>query len=292
MDRVLAVAVLGGTTLVSSAILFQSPVPANAQQFAAPKATAGAEQDLATLPPVPKGRSTILGGEIRNVDPVMDRFTLMIYGQKPMKILFDERTQVFRDGAKLPLRELAACDHASVQTTLDGTRVFAISIHMLSTSPEGDYQGKVVSYNPSTGQLTLAGGPGGGRFKLLVQKDTAFSREGQAALSPSQPGVLDLAAGTLLSAKFESGKPGQGVATHITILATPGSVFVFSGEVSSLDMHVGTLVLTDPRDQKTYRISFDAARTPESEALRVGQHVRVSTEYDGTRYAATRISSY
>ena len=29
-----------------------------------------------------------------------DQFSLRIYGQRPMKILFDERTQVYRDGVK------------------------------------------------------------------------------------------------------------------------------------------------------------------------------------------------
>ena len=93
------------------------------------------------MPPLPSGKSTILGGAIRDVDPVLDRFTLRIVGEKPIKILFDERTQIFQDGKKVPLRDLKPADHASVQTILDGTNVFALSVHVLSKSPEGDYQG-------------------------------------------------------------------------------------------------------------------------------------------------------
>ena len=36
-----------------------------------------------------------------------------------MKILFDERTQVYRDGVRIPLRDLRPEDHASVQTILE-----------------------------------------------------------------------------------------------------------------------------------------------------------------------------
>src|ERR1035437_1775166 len=62
--------------------------------------------DLAALPPPPRGRSTVEGGTIRSVDPVRDQLTLNVYGTKPMKILFDERTQVYRDGVKTPLSDL------------------------------------------------------------------------------------------------------------------------------------------------------------------------------------------
>ena len=101
-----------------------------------------------SLPPIPRGKTTILGGEIRNFDPVRDQFSLQIYGQRPMKILFDERTQVYRDGVKDSSARLGPEDHASVQTILDGENVFAVSIHILSGSPEGECEGRVLRYNP------------------------------------------------------------------------------------------------------------------------------------------------
>src|ERR1700744_6157210 len=76
--------------------------------------------DLPAVPALPMGRSTALGGEIQDIDPVLDRFTLRIYGQKPARIFFDERTQLFLDGKKILLRELHPTEHASVQTMLDG----------------------------------------------------------------------------------------------------------------------------------------------------------------------------
>ncbi len=80
------------------------PTPTNpaATPPAASSAAAGTDM-TSVVPPAPKGKSTILGGEIRFVDPVRDELLLKAYGQKPIKILFDERTQVFKDGKRIPL---------------------------------------------------------------------------------------------------------------------------------------------------------------------------------------------
>ena len=49
---------------------------------------------LPDFPAIPKGKSTVVGGAIRDVDGVRDQLTLNIFGARPMKVLFDERTQV------------------------------------------------------------------------------------------------------------------------------------------------------------------------------------------------------
>src|SRR5580658_8877449 len=85
---------------------------------------------LPDLPPMPRGKSTVIGGAIREVDRVRDQFTLNVFGGRALKVLFDERTKVYRDGIKSSIRDLHAGDHVSVETVLDGTTVFARSIHM------------------------------------------------------------------------------------------------------------------------------------------------------------------
>src|SRR5579885_3815029 len=47
---------------------------AAARQFASN--TDGTSGDLPSLPPAPRGKSTVIGGSIRDVDPVLDRLTL------------------------------------------------------------------------------------------------------------------------------------------------------------------------------------------------------------------------
>jgi hypothetical protein len=242
-----------------------------------------------TLPPSPKGKSTILGGEIRFVDPVKDEILLKAYGQKPVKILFDERTQVFRDGKRIPLLSLHTTDHASIQTTLDGDNIFALSIHILSRAPEGDYQGKVVTYDPGTTELTLNSVVSQQPLKLLVPHDTPIVREGQSAFTAQHPGAADLVHGALVSLKFESDNRGRGIATKISVLAVPGADFVFIGNISSLDLHAGHLVVTDPRDDSTYEITFDA-RISSNENLHEGDHAIVKATFDGNNYVASSIT--
>jgi hypothetical protein len=288
MERFLAAMMLSGVAIAQMSVPGpQSGQIAGPQSGLKSESTAG---DLATLPPAPKGKSTILGGEIQSVDPVRDQFTLKVFGQRPVKILFDERTQVFLDGKSVRLRDLRSHDHVSVQTVLDGTDVFALSIHMLSRSPEGEYQGHVLNYNPETRELTVSAVISREPIKLLLPMNTPFVREGHATFSSANAGPSDLVKGALISVKFESDSHGRGVATQIAILATPGSAFVFNGNLSSLDMHSGLLVLVDPRDEKTYEIFFDSSRFPTSQNLHPGDHVMVTASFDGTRYVASAIT--
>jgi hypothetical protein len=284
MNRFFAALVLGGVGLTLAPA-------APAQSETQPSAVKSDSPDLPSLPPIPQGKSTIIGGEIRNVDPVLDRFTLKVFGQKSIKILYDSRTQVFRDGKRVPLRDLHPEAHASIQTILDGGNVFALSIHMLSQTPEGDLQGHILSYNAGTRELTVSSSSSREPIRLLVRADTNVVRQGQTAFTSEPSGDSDLVSGALVAVVFQSDKQGHGVASHITVLARPGSSFVFSGAITSLDVHAGLLVVVDPRDDKNYQINFDSTRIPGSENLRSGDHVRVTASFDGTVYTAVDIVS-
>jgi hypothetical protein len=242
-----------------------------------------------SLPPMPGGRSTVIGGEIRDVDPVRDQFTLKVFDGKSMKVLFDARTQVYRDGVRIPQLDLHANDHASVETTLDGTTIFALRIHMLSQMPEGECRGLVLSYNAQTSELMINVALSQEPITLRVPEGTPVVRVGQNAVSSQQSGSSDLAHGSLVDVKFRGGSGGRGVATHVDILATPGSAFVFSGNLSFLDLRTGRFVLVDPRDNQTYQIAFDPSRFPVSRELHEGSVVRVTTTFDGSRYVASEI---
>lgn len=231
-----------------------------------------------------------MGGEIRKVDPVRDVLILKVYGQKPVRILFDERTQFFQDGKKISLRSLRPADHASVQTILDGTDIFALSVHVLSKSPEGDYQGHVLNYDPQTTELAISAGMSRQPMKILVPPATPIVREGQPAFTAGQSGLSDLVKGALITVRFVADKSARGVATQISVLAIPGAEFVFIGNVTALDTHTGTLTLVDPRDDQSYPISFNASNLPETEKLRLGQHVIVTTNFDGSGYVAKAIT--
>jgi len=289
MFRLLVLAVLGGVALSQ---VSPSAGSKSAQDQSVSSSGSGLVSTTAgasSLPPLPKGKSTVIGGAIRGVDRVRDQFTLDVFGGRSLKVLFDERTLIYRDGVKSSQRDLRSGDHVSVETVLDGTTVFARSIHMLSESPAGDCQGQVMSYDPADRVLTVRDALSRQPIKFRLPGGLAVVRQGQAA-SSAEPGNADLDAGTLVSVKFQSDNKGHGVASQVSILAAPGSAFVFVGNVASLDLHSGLLVVVDPRDDKRYDIFFDSARFPVSRDLREGTDVMVTADFDGARYVASAIT--
>ena len=65
---------------------------------------------------------------------------------------------------------------------------------------------------------------------------------------------------------------------------------MFTGNVSFVDLHLGRLVLIDPRDDQNYQVSFDPARLPASHDVHQGSHVTVTADFDGVRYVARVIT--
>ena len=286
MDRHFASLLIGG--VLAAQLLTAGAGAAQNTNTLLTENTEGASVKVSSLPALPRGRSTIIGGEIQKLDTVRDQFQLKAFGLKPMTILCDERTQVYLDGKKIPLRDLRSGSIASIETVLDGTNVFAIGIHLLSRAPEGEYQGQVLSYRADTRELTISAASSRDPLKLVVPMNTPIARVGQGALTTPPPGSADLVKGTLVSLTFEPNRAGQGIASRIEILATPGSAFVFGGSLSSLDMHTGKMTVTDPSDEKTYQIVFDPSRVP-TMTLHEGDNIRVAATYDGSRYVASSI---
>jgi hypothetical protein len=232
----------------------------------------------------------VIGGRIADVDPVRDRFTLKVAGGQSMTILFDERTQAYRDGKKISLLDLGPDDHGSVETILDGSKIFAIRIHMLSQLPEGEFRGSVLSYDRQTSQITVNIEASQKPITFRIPAGTPMERVGQEASAGQKGEISDLVAGSLVDIRFKGGSKGQGVVSHLDIVAVPGSTFVFSGNLSFLDLRVGHLTIVDPRDDKTYQISFEPSRFPVTNELHAGSAVRVTTHFDGSRYLASEIS--
>lgn len=283
MGAFLAILMLG------AAASAQQPA-ADTTQHQPAQSAAGVERSQGDLLALPQGKSTVIGGMISSVDPVTDQLTLQVFGGRRMKILFDERTEVYRDGAKTSLRDLHANDRASVETMLDGTTVFARSIHMLSRSPEGECQGQVLSYDQGSGVLTLSESLSRDSIQLHVPAATAIVREGQTASASGHAGLSDLVKGTLISATFASDNKGQGVTSRIAILAIPGETITFSGNVSFLDLHANQFVVANAGNDQSYKISFDPAAFPETRNLREGTGVKVTAEFDGSHYVARAIA--
>jgi hypothetical protein len=284
MIRLFALAMLSSVALAQSS----APLP-NPPQDAIP-APAVAPPSKA-LPPDPAGPSTVIGGEVRNVDPVRDQLTLRVFGgSHTLKILYDERTQVYRNGQRISVLDLKPEDHASIETTLDGDNVFALRIHMLSELPQGECDGQVLNYNPNNGEMMVNSALSPNSVRIRIPAGTPVVRVGQPDFIAGQRGIDDLMRGALVDVKFQPGANGIGIAARIEVLATPGSIFVFSGDVSYLDVPGGRLVIEDPNGNQSYQFALNAGQFPVARQLRQGSHVRVTASFDGNHYRADQIT--
>ncbi len=241
------------------------------------------------LPPSPSGKATVLGGRIGNLDPVRDQFTLKVYGGSPIKILYDARTQVYRDGVRAPLRSLRPEERASVETTLDGTSVFALKIHMLSQVPESECRGQVRAHDTGSGLLEV-------RCDLTEKPVTFGMPSDVAILLIKQDGhsytiatPADLTTDSLVLVHFKPGDRGQGVATKVSILARPGSSFIFTGDLLSLDLPAGHMVVADGTDGASYSISFTPGNLLGSGDVQQGVRVSIAASFNGSGYVASSI---
>ncbi len=242
----------------------------------------------AGLPSIPKGNSTVIGGQIRAVDPVRDQFTLKVFGAGSVKILYDERTQVFRDSTQISVLDLQPDDHASVETTLDGTSVFAIRIHLMKQVPEGETLGRVTSYDAESGSLKVQAPHE--TISFQVPAATPIVRVGPLAASSTVKGsIADLTQGSLVDVVFKSGKGGSAIATRVDVVAVVGASFDFTGRLTTLDLTAGRLVLVGAKEDESQVVTFNPARFPVSKELREDQIVKVTATFDGTKYVANDI---
>lgn len=275
--------------ILTAAACAQSSLVANLTSAtgATKSPTAGANAApnvLPNLPLLPSGRSTVIGGTIRKIDPVRDQITLSVSGGHDVRVFFDGRTQVNRDGQQVSSRALREGDRASLETLLDGSMVFARSIHVLTQSIEGECQGQVLAFDTARGEVSVRDALLAEPLKLQVPPRTPILREGQEASS-----TAILRPGALVKVQFRPDGAGRGVVTAVAIVAVPGDAFVFSGSVVFLDMPAGLLVILDSRDQKRHEVSFDP-QALSVHGLHEGIDVTVSAVFDGTRYAATAVT--
>lgn len=284
MRRLLTLAVLSSVAFAQGASPAASPV-----EPATPNRQQEARMDtdvnmLPDLPPLPQGKSTVIGGRISNVDRVRDRLIIAVFGGGKIRVFFDERTQVYRDGLRASLHDLSNGEHVSVETVLDGTNLFAPTIHLLTRSGEGQCSGQVLDFDRGRGELVVRDNLSPEPIRLRVSAETAIAREGQAVSS-----FAELRPGALVNVSFRPGSEGRAVARRIAILADPGASFVFTGSVIFLDLHSGLLVMVDPRDSQHYEISFDPSHFPVSRDLHLGTDITVHAGFDGKRYSANEI---
>lgn len=238
---------------------------------------------LLDLPPLPKNPVTLIGGILTRLDPVQDRLTVRAFGGQKLNINFDVRTEIYFNGTPVRQRELKQGQRVYVDTMLNGDKVFAKSIWINAVPPSGYGRGQIVGYDTSNrtlevrDELTLQTL----RFQLLP---STVIRRGDEAGS-----IGDLEPGALISLEFGPQQEHYPAVREIALIAKPGSVFSFFGQIIFLDMSRRVIALDNRTDGQKYEISLDAIPDRVARALHSGDEVGISAVFDGKHYVARTI---
>jgi hypothetical protein len=214
---------------------------------------------------------------------VRDQLVVRPFGGKNTRIMFDGRTQIYRDGVLTSAHDLKEGERVYVDTVQDGTMVFAKNIRIVSKGVSSEGRGQVLSYRPERSEFLLRDGLSPEPVRVRVTAATVFLRNDKTVPA------AQLAPGDVVAVRMQR-VGGDAVATEVSILAAAGTVYTFAGRVSYLDLHAGLMAIVDPRDQKSYDVTFDPARMRLSPELREGADVSVAAGFDGVRYKANSIT--
>ena len=230
------------------------------------------------IPPLPSGKTTVIGGVVRSVDHMRDQLTLDIFGGGRAKLMFDERTHVLAGTASSSVDDLKPGARVSIDTNLDGKNIFARNIRVNADLLSGNSEGQITGFDSANGELLVRDSLSSTSSKMRLAPGAVISRDGQTATSS------ELRDGALVSLVFQASNDGKPLVRKVTILAEPGATFFFSGRVESVDLHRGLMTVVDPRDNKSYDVSFDQNTLTAFRNLKEGVTVNVQAIFDGRQY--------
>jgi Domain of unknown function (DUF5666) len=235
------------------------------------------------VPPMPKGEVSLVGGVVKKIDRVRNRVTIEPFGAKPIKVTFDERTHIFRDGIETTQLGINKGDRVYVDTMLDKTHIFARNINVVSQTEPADARGQLISFNPRNGNMVVRDELSSSPVSFRIDPNTQIKHNG-AAGSPE-----DLVRGSIVAIRFGP-KDNRTVAREVSVLATPGSSFTFFGVLTHLDIRNGILAVHNKADNKTYEIVFVPDSTPVKNQMHIGDQVTIVAQFNGRGYEASNIT--
>jgi hypothetical protein len=248
--------------------------------------TTDGHDPILDAPPVPRTTTTLVGGTISKVDRMRNRMTVHVFGGGHWTVNFDERTHIFHNGAETTQLALKKGERVYVDTQLDNNRhdIFARNIRVGVAALPADADGQIIAVDPKHNELTLRDALNSVPVRFAVDSETRISK-GQTPAS-----FKDVKPGTLVHVRFSASSPNRGLAREVSIVATPGAVFTFSGKVTFLDLHRGLLALQNSTDDRNYEIHFSPEVVTDRSSLGVGRDVLVRATFEGTRYTAQSVN--
>lgn len=244
-------------------------------------ATMDANDPMFGVPKMPKGKVALIGGVVEKTDPIRQRLTLRVFGNnKRMMLGYDERSHIYRDGVEGTYKSVQPGERVYVDSMLDGTRLFARNIRVVTTLRPADARGQILNYNPRSGIMTVRDDLSSAPVTFRVSQETQVKGAGADS-------NIDLVPGSLVTVHFSSDHRKRDTAQEVTVLAMPGALFTFVGKVRHLDVKNGIMAVENMSDNKTYDLQFDPGTVGDDVTL--GSDVEVSAEFQRHGYKAKTI---
>ena len=240
---------------------------------------------LLDVPPVPKGKTTLIGGNVTKIDTIRNRMQVQPFGDnKTLKVSFDERTRVFREGRETTQASIHKGDRVYLDTMLDGPRVFARNIRVANlNAPSFDTTGQIVGYEPGKNRMDVVDQVTHTSFAFTLSPQTVIKRRDGSAGT-----AADLRPQALVAVHFAPGSERRGTAREVEVLALPGDNFTFAGKLTYVDLRGNLIALENQTDSKIYDLNFDP-RIADRNRLHVGTDVTVTATFTGKGYQAEKI---
>jgi hypothetical protein len=237
---------------------------------------------LLDLPPLPQGKTTLVGGTVHSIDQIRNRLSVQPFGGQTMKIFFDERTHIYRDGVPSTQLVIRKGERVYVDTMLDGAKVFARNIRVVTGKQAADARGQITRNDAASGRITVQDELSAQPVSFRVTPATVVKEgSGSSTLAQLQPG-------SLVTVKFSPERGNHDVAQEISVIAAPGSVFTFYGRITYLNMSTRTVAVANESDKKTYDIKFTPTAV-DPQMLGEGKLVLVKARFNGSGYTADNI---
>ncbi len=237
-----------------------------------------APDKLFDLPPLKQGRASLMGGSLESIDRVRSRFVLRPFGRGKLTIAFDPRTQFLRGTEAASAPDMHPGDRVYVETVLDGTAVFAQTVHLPTEAALGAVIGQVIEYDAAQGSLSVRDQLSSQPIKFRVTSKTTVTGGG-------------VGSGALVQLSFLPGEDPAWI-REIRVLIAPGSVFTFAGRITFLDFAAHQLVLASATDDNRYEIQFNPATVGADSVARLqeGTSVNVVARFNGQAYVADSVT--
>jgi len=262
----------------------QSPQGVNLSP-AASQQTQSDPSDLAELlapKPLPADpRLSLIGGTVASLDRVRNRMEVSVFGGKKMRVDFDQRTHIYRDGVETTSVNLKKGDRVYLDTMLYGSHVFAKNINVAAQAAQADLEGQLESVDLGRKIFAVRDSLTGQTMPLSLSAATTITSQGHSG------SASDLVTGSLVRVHYASLGPGRPIASSVSVLAARGNNYVFYGEVSHIDKRLNMIAIRSTTGDRFYDISVEGTGVPDN--LRIGSTARVSARFDGTKYVAQNI---